>query len=364
MNDDLTIDEPLRTIADSWKSHKPIPLNIFRLVSDVYYRENFHSDIIAALMEPRIHHESIPIFIRLLERLGPPRLALDPRHYVDALVSRERGRTDILVESPDKRCIIVESKINNACDRPGQLSAYFDAAKQRGLTPEAVVYLSIDGKMEPKAHAFHDNNRADVERVLVKLAAFAGKGNDLVDQWLRPLLAASSDNNLTHLIEQYIDILTEIGEYMMNADTKKEFMDLLRKNPEYFRSAECLAALFNDRAHLLFEEIASRYSDQVAKSKYNIISVRPERYRGSWYVDIVVRAMNNGTVKVGMGHDNNDILLWVIPDDELGKEALDRVSHQITPIIPPFPREHRFAWPEKERDLISAIESLLDLLRS
>jgi hypothetical protein len=46
MDTAFTINANLQKILDGWKTHERIPLNIFRLVSDTYHRENLHSDII------------------------------------------------------------------------------------------------------------------------------------------------------------------------------------------------------------------------------------------------------------------------------------------------------------------------------
>ncbi|MGA2871728.1 MAG: hypothetical protein ABSF34_21530, partial [Verrucomicrobiota bacterium] len=61
----------LRGILDRWQSHKPIELNIFRLVSDKYYWECLHSDVIKRLLEPKTHPYSILLFIQLLNVLRP-----------------------------------------------------------------------------------------------------------------------------------------------------------------------------------------------------------------------------------------------------------------------------------------------------
>src|ERR1700677_1816142 len=183
----FTANDDLRKILDGWKRHTPRPLNIFRLVSDVYHRECFHSDVIGKLLDPKTHPDSMRLFIRLLKVLRPE-LQLNPDHYAHAQVRREPGKIDLFIKPPDKdQCIILENKINDAGDQDEQLSRYLATVQQRWSgKPEAIVYLSKDGK-RPSERAFNEANKADVEKLLVCVAAFR-KGNGLVEKWLDPLL--------------------------------------------------------------------------------------------------------------------------------------------------------------------------------
>ena len=38
-------------MLDQWNMHVQQEFNIFRMVSEIYYRENFHSDILKVLLE-------------------------------------------------------------------------------------------------------------------------------------------------------------------------------------------------------------------------------------------------------------------------------------------------------------------------
>ena len=97
--------------------------NLFHVISNLYYRENFHSDIIAFILDPNANHGykhlMLNSFIALLNRIG---FNIDVANYYDAMVVREEARIDILIKSEsNKRAIIIENKINNAGDMPRQL---------------------------------------------------------------------------------------------------------------------------------------------------------------------------------------------------------------------------------------------------
>ena len=63
------------------------PFNIFELISDIYYRENFHSDIIAQLLKNEI------ILKNFLKFIGANESA-----YKNAEVEREESKIDILIK--------------------------------------------------------------------------------------------------------------------------------------------------------------------------------------------------------------------------------------------------------------------------
>ena len=64
------------------------PFNIFELISDIYYRENFHSDIIAQLLKNEIILKNFLKFIGVNESA-----------YKNAEVEREESKIDILIKT-------------------------------------------------------------------------------------------------------------------------------------------------------------------------------------------------------------------------------------------------------------------------
>lgn len=103
------------------RSHTEIPFNVFMVVSDLYYRENFHSDIIRLFLDTNGKHGEGAIFLDLLIDIlnKDYHKHISKFNYRNSEARREYGRIDILVRSVDsKHCIIIENKINNACDMP------------------------------------------------------------------------------------------------------------------------------------------------------------------------------------------------------------------------------------------------------
>lgn len=109
------------------KTSHETPFNIILASSELYYRENYHSDIIAAIIK---RGDFYRMFIRWLNLLHKC-VEIDYNNYADIKVEREEGRIDILIKSDaSKHCIIVENKINNASDMDRQLPRYIETQKK------------------------------------------------------------------------------------------------------------------------------------------------------------------------------------------------------------------------------------------
>ena len=65
--------------------------NVFSLVSDLYYRENFHSDIISFFLDTQEKHGAgnvfLDAFIQMLNKKGK---SIDSNYYRDAVAIREK----------------------------------------------------------------------------------------------------------------------------------------------------------------------------------------------------------------------------------------------------------------------------------
>ena len=87
--------------------------NVFKLASDIYYRENFHSDVICNFLNPRGSHGQgnvfLNAFIDMVNNLFNKNI--DKFNYEHADAVREYKKIDILVrDEQSKHCIIIENK--------------------------------------------------------------------------------------------------------------------------------------------------------------------------------------------------------------------------------------------------------------
>ena len=119
--------------------------NPFALMSDMYYRENFHSDIIRTILDPNGSHGEKGLFllsfINLLAYLAvaqnKPSVAEKLRKLRindEIVVSREDYRTDIAIYSARNHwSILIENKINNAVDQNHQLIRYLNGQRTSSM---------------------------------------------------------------------------------------------------------------------------------------------------------------------------------------------------------------------------------------
>ena len=107
------------------------PFNVFTMASDLYYRENFHSDIIKVFLDPSENHNEgnvfLYAFIDFINDNFGDKVCISKQDYTSAKVEREPGKIDILVSSEaSKHCIVIENKMYNAVDMQRQLPRYYD----------------------------------------------------------------------------------------------------------------------------------------------------------------------------------------------------------------------------------------------
>lgn len=162
-------------------------------IADLVYDENFHSDFIATLLDPKGKHGQGAIFLRCffecLKGLHPnPNL---PEPDDQWTVEREKlecvhsgdlegriGRTDISLER-DKFRLIIENKID-ASDQPSQIARYAKCAEERGFD-WALLYLTIHGE-RPANHSMTGIGEEDEPKVfLIDYRVF-------IQQWINMCL--------------------------------------------------------------------------------------------------------------------------------------------------------------------------------
>lgn len=125
--------------------------NVFYLISDYYYRETFHGDILYALLSPQEKHGEGTLFVDLFIDM----INLDEevkKYYSTVTVEREygtkdgdeMGRIDLLVIGENNHCIVIENKLNNAGDTYRQLPKYRKDLEKKKYTIDAFVYLPLN----------------------------------------------------------------------------------------------------------------------------------------------------------------------------------------------------------------------------
>src|SRR5574344_1626699 len=182
----LTCHKVAKEYSDSKENAEQDRFNLFHVISDLYYRENFHSDMIAFFLDPNANHGYKHLmlynFISVLNDIG---YSIDKANYQDAVVIREEGRIDILIKSDSsKRAIIIENKINNAGDMPRQLPRYYDYIIVN-YHIDAIVYLPLDRNKYPDTDSWTDVDKKHVFPILKIIPAYDNMHKiNIAESWL------------------------------------------------------------------------------------------------------------------------------------------------------------------------------------
>lgn len=205
--------------------------NLFYLVSDYYYRETFHSDIIAAILDPKEKHENgkgyIDLFIDMINK--EIKVPINKDYYTNSKVSKEYGtndgmlggRIDIFIEGSEvtgkKHCIVIENKLNNAGDTKEQLPKYYRDLDGKGFEIDAFVYLPLDPNKRPDKSGWGDEKKK-IDEKLVIVPAYIPRKTNLIDNWLTPAEKEGNDD-AKFVIKQYIRVLNNLTiDIMDNTD--------------------------------------------------------------------------------------------------------------------------------------------------
>lgn len=239
--------------------------NVFYLISDLYYRENFHSDIIAFLLDTREKHgygdESLSVFISLLNTLGSE---INRENYLDAVAVREEGKIDILIKSESsKHAIIIENKINNAGDMPRQLPRYYDDVTELGYQVDATVYLPLDNNKRPDMNDWSKDDIKKVTEKLITVPAYDKTHTNLVNDWLRPLESITSNIDVLSTLRQYSRLIKQLNSNNMDTIILEKFYNQIKEG-DNLKMAQSVRNMLNDLPIYLAHRIFVKYNNRCA----------------------------------------------------------------------------------------------------
>jgi|AntAceMinimDraft_16_1070373.scaffolds.fasta_scaffold03157_2 hypothetical protein len=220
------------------KQKNELGFNIFNIISDTFYRENFHSDILKSLLEiPEI----LTSFIELLIKQNP-RLNLHIENYKNAIIEREVDFIDICIKGT-KRALIIENKIYNAPDGPRQLPRYNNTLKKLDYTVDCIVYLSLDGTKTPYKDDWTKEEEIEINKKLIILGAYKETEFDLYSGWLQPCESLINNIDVLFLIRQYKKLLKFLGRNIMNKPIMDKFFNTIKDN---FETVLAIDKMLND----------------------------------------------------------------------------------------------------------------------
>ncbi|MDR0828736.1 MAG: PD-(D/E)XK nuclease family protein [Prevotellaceae bacterium] len=258
------IGKRLKAVEDEYLNNT---FNVFSFSTKNPRREEFHSEILAMLLNPDgIHKQNnlyLDLFIDYLNKLRP-KLKINKDDFINSEVSteeslkhEEKGRIDIFIKNKKSmKAIIIENKINNATDMDNQLGRYYNDIIAEGYDVQCVVYLTPNkNKTAPRT----DNG--DLNNKIVNIAAYTNKHNDnnLFNGWLQSCIKKSEYNkDCFSFLYQYGKLLKQISNMATDRDIKDNFYEIINQKGG-LENAQAISKYLNEleiyRADIFIEKI-------------------------------------------------------------------------------------------------------------
>ena len=260
-----------------------IGFNIFTLCSDKYYRENFHSDIIKAFLDPTQKHNEgnkyLHIFIDLLNGVNNQN-HIKKSDFENALLEREKQHIDIrVIDEVSKKAIIIENKINNAVDQHRQLPKYYDKLKG-DYDVVAIVYLTLNNSKRPDKSDWTDEEKESIEKILKLIPAWSADNSkpNLLDNWVSKSMINSENADSLLLLKQYGKLLKFLNTNSMDTTILEKFYQQLIEKEDNYETAISIRSMLNDLPKYLRIRIQEEYKTKICSV---FEEIRRYEYKGS-----------------------------------------------------------------------------------
>lgn len=260
----LSSDEIIQIVKDynALKADRTdIGFNLFTLISDLYYRENFHRDVIYEFLNQNGSHKKGNKYLMLFLDM----LNIDYNLFNNAIVEKEypidnRRRIDTLIKDEDsKKAIIIENKMNNAGDIHRQLPDYFNYVKRLGYEVKCIVYLPLLHDKVPDKSGWSKDEIEAVHNCLQIIPAFSSKGKiNLCDNWLIPCINMTDDLDCLSGLRQYVKLIKYLNINDMDNVILEKFYASL-KDGDNLKTASSIRNMLNDLPAFLATSIRNKY---------------------------------------------------------------------------------------------------------
>lgn len=300
--------------------------NVFSLVSDLYYRENFHSDIIKFFLDTKETHAQGSIFleqfIKMLQQRGQK---IDFQDYQDATAIREEGKIDILIKSENsKHAIIIENKINDAGDMPRQLPRYFDDITQNyHYQIDSIVYLPLDFSKSPDMFDWTETDKANVCPLLNIIPAYDKSRINLVDNWLKPVQEITNDIDVLSTLRQYSKLIRKLNANAMDIVILEKFYEEI-KDGNNLKTAQSIRNMLNEIPQFLARRIFEKYRNICAPfSKVWIYNYRDAVFEGANILGQYIK------MDILCSEEGYEILFYSPEDHQPDEAAFDEILSKV-----------------------------------
>jgi hypothetical protein len=234
----------LKNIGNIYKNNDFLePYNIILAASDIYYRENYHSDIIQYILNNK--KDTIKYFINFINSLSD-KVNIDVNNFLNTEVIREENKIDILIRDlTSKHCIIIENKIYNAGDMKRQLPRYYNKINKNGIV-DGILYFSLDGLKRPDKSTWNNNDlQLGLDEKIVFGAASNETNLDFINNFLVKCMNNAKNIQENSFYNQYIDLIKFLRRNQMDYDLMEKFYNEMLVGEQY-NSALSIRNMLND----------------------------------------------------------------------------------------------------------------------
>ena len=314
--------------------------NFFESISDKWYRENFHSDVLYTILNPdtkeigrKYFMQEFVKFLGIEDRFDCSKDCEVIKECPTGFISwkdnngnetGQEGYIDLLVKN-DTQAIIIENKINYAPDMENQLVRYMKYVDEELCIKEyTVVYLTLTGDKEPPLDSYSKDfdeyaKKLHDEKNLKKVCAVNekhGLANVFLKNCCKRLEEEMANTHDTELkkkcniasvyIDQYKTLLEHLGGRAYMLSTEKKLIEEIYSNKEKFEAARDFADLWIKRKDDALRELLQLKFKEKFPSK-----VLPS-----------IRRINGADAYFWESKDKNCFIYW-LGNSELGFSSLE-----------------------------------------
>ena len=362
----------VKEYEDKKKKRMDTSFNVFYLISDYYYRETFHGDILYALLSPEAKHEEGNLFVHLfIDTINKSKELVDIENYNKVDVRREygtndgndMGRIDLLIFGEGNHCIVIENKLNDAGDTYHQLPKYRkDLEEIKHYDIDAFVYIPRNPYKRPDTSDWSDEEKEAIENKLVVIPAYEDGQNNLIDNWLSLAEDKTQNDDARFIIKQYKALLKNITNDIMDADLEKFYNFLLQE--DNLKTAQSIRdMLIQDKGipGYMANRIKDRYKQKC--SPFDKVSIHKDRDA------VFEQAIINGiALKFDIWcYDTGYKVVFWAPEEKVAEEDFVQLALKIN-ALKDFVKQEGINWYVKhfmfadEKGLFAFLDQVLDEL--
>lgn len=274
-------------------SYENRELSVFEDISNFFYRENFHSDLLAYYFS---FNDTKKVLIQWINNsIKKEDNIIDYKDYIDSeKPSREEKRRDITIYSKDKtHAIIIENKSNDFSDRPKQLIRYYSELKKNNITVDAILYLNKYSIKNPDYSNWTQKEIKIIEGLLLKTQLIGS--NSITDEVFNKVINQSNNKRVVGISIELKSLFNNIinGDKIMADKDISDFLKIMndqqkRQDLEKLVDAyNCLPALMREHYKIYLEEQREKLPklEKIGQHKDICLYVDFKYKKKTYYID-------------------------------------------------------------------------------